>query len=437
MGTASHYIRRSIAVFAVSWIAAWGVISFAQTTAPAKPATDWNKELAELCTYDPEYCKKLKNEDGTWVRPKKEILAALKSLSPKIQTYSEKFGVDPRAVAGAVLAENSLNVSISDNVQDFLVKYGLASGGDILGKKFSFGWGQLYMEAAREAENFAAKLEKRAPKTDDQLSEDLLKPDLAIYYVAALMRTIQDEYQKQGIDISKNPELLATVYNLGKPQERSAKTKASGKSPRVNYFGFFVKHYMDDIETAVGKPKVQTLVADQKDVTKKDGTATAVATKSAAVSTPSPEAEPKVWRTVMIKSLALYVAPPTCKLQNGQGSVKAKYESFQNFASSGIAEKATGYKVLAPAIDCEAEAWSLVRTDDGTTGWVKNSDLEKSSSKQLVVAPKCTNFKVGSGLFEARDGRWRRGFQEPRLELLGRISSLRRHVGRIQWRSKR
>src|SRR4051812_13556335 len=101
-------------------------------------AEDWEAKYKELCSYDMKWCGKIKNSDGTWVKPKKEIVKLLETLEPVIREQAKKLGVDPRAIAGSILAENSLNVSVSDDVQDFLVKAGVASKGSILGKKFTF-----------------------------------------------------------------------------------------------------------------------------------------------------------------------------------------------------------------------------------------------------------------------------------------------------------
>jgi hypothetical protein len=96
------------------------------------------QDYKELCSYDQKWCGKLKNSDGTWVKPKKEIVLLLKELAPIITKHAATLGVDPQAVAGAIMAENSLNVSISDDVQDLLVKIGVANKGEILGKKFTY-----------------------------------------------------------------------------------------------------------------------------------------------------------------------------------------------------------------------------------------------------------------------------------------------------------
>ena len=44
-----------------------------------------------------------------------------------------------------------------DRLQDFLVESGAAKDGSFMGKSFSFGWGQLYMDAALEINKNVSK----------------------------------------------------------------------------------------------------------------------------------------------------------------------------------------------------------------------------------------------------------------------------------------
>jgi hypothetical protein len=348
------------------------------------------QEYQTLCSYDSKWCNKVKNSDGTFVRPKKEIVQLLKELAPTIEKHSKAMGVDVRAVAGAIMAENSLNVSISDDVQNLLVKIGVANKGEILGKKFTYGLGQLNFSAAREAENYAAKLEKRAPLGDVELSDALLIPEKAIYYVAAVIRKVQDDYKEQGIDISGKPEILTTLYNLGKSSTKASEAKAYGKTPRPNYFGFFVKKY--ERELSFLKPVVTPVeVASKTEPVK-----TAVKTEKKTLKIVLPSIAPVETKKLLLaftKSMPLYSSPPVCESSRDYGAtnIQKKYGSMKTFAVTSIADKEKTFEVVAPTIDCEANTWELIKLSSGEAGWIRKEELEKNTAKILIAEPKCNS----------------------------------------------
>ena len=345
---------------------------FIQTNAFADSESDYKT----LCSYDKKWCERLKNSDGTWVKPKKEIVQLLKELAPIIEKHAKTLGVDPQAVAGAIMAENSLNVSISDDVQDLLVKIGVANKGEILGKKFTYGLGQLNFQAAREAENYAAKLEGR-----EAISDNLLIPERAIYYVAAVLRKCQDDYKRQGIDIADKPEILTTLYNLGHSDIKSLEIKNSGSTPKPNYFGFFVKQYQNDL--AFLKKPIAKPIANLSEK------------KSSSLAAPinpiKDVAETKELKLAFTKTMPLYSSPPSCdvKTEYGATNLANKYKSMKAYAVTAIAEKEKSYQIIAPSIDCESNTWELIKLVSGEIGWIKKDDLEKSSSKILIAKTKC------------------------------------------------
>lgn len=353
------------------------------------------KEYQDLCSYDKTWCGKLKNSDGTFVRPKKEIILLLKELAPVIEKHAATLGVDSRAVAGAIMAENSLNVSISDDVQNLLVKIGVANKGEIFGKRFTYGLGQLNFSAARDAENYAARLEKRASLDDATLSDALLVPEKAVYYVAAVIRKVQDDYKAQGIDISGKPEILSTLYNLGNSSRKAKETKANGSAPRPNYFGFFVKKYENELSFLKKAAPDNVVVSEQValESSVKAGTQPSSTKLNTAPLTKSMALLEKKLKLVFTKSAPLYTSPPVCETSKDYGAtdLKRKYETMKNFAVSGIVEKNNSFDVIAPTIDCDANAWELIKTSTGEIGWIKKDDLEKNTAKALVAVPKCSN----------------------------------------------
>ena len=405
---------------------------------------DWDQRYKDLCAYD-SWCQNLKNNDGSIKQPKKEVLEAVRAVQEEIRKAAKDFGVDPRAVAGAIVAENSLNVQISDAVQDFLVKYKIAPKGEILGKKFTFGWGQLNLPAAKEAEVLMAKVEGRKMRSDTEISEELLKPASAVRYVAAVMRKVQDDYAKEGIDISKKPEILATLYNLGKSESKAVQTRVSGRDPRVNYFGYFVQRYNGQIEGAVGYSAPATAVASAAgavaasasgDKPSKAGKATksdpaSAATLTGAVSatngarevkvnpafdganrkvsgnkeassrpedaagtrTPAKSLEksgPKALTSVLSAPIELAAAPPTCSTMGaGKSGEQRRYDTVVHYASLGIVEAGKRIEVLSPGLGCGLEPWSLVRTETGAIGWGRTSVLEEKSRREMRPVVSC------------------------------------------------
>ena len=191
---------------------------------------DWDAKFNEVCSRD-KFCSKLKATDGTWLRPKSEIIALLKDndVQNEIKTAAAKYGVDPTAIAGAIMAENSLNVGVKDSVQTFLAsKMGITS---IAGKNFSFGLGQIQLPATREAEEHIAKIEKRKPRGDDELRKEIADPMGSIRMAALIVRKVQDDYKAQGFDISKDPGVLTTLYNLGQSERRAAPPSDCSEAP--------------------------------------------------------------------------------------------------------------------------------------------------------------------------------------------------------------
>ncbi|HEV7414708.1 MAG TPA: DUF1402 family protein, partial [Tianweitania sediminis] len=89
--------------------------------------------------------------------------------------------------------------------------------------------------------------------------ETIMDPDLTLPYVAATLRTSIDAYRRiAGLDISRNPGITATLYNVGSPEERATALKqenqdrlARGEPPRwpeENYYGWLVNDRIKDLE---------------------------------------------------------------------------------------------------------------------------------------------------------------------------------------------
>lgn len=86
----------------------------------------------------------------------------------------------------------------------------------------------------------------------------IMDPDKSLSYMAAVIRTAIDSYGEAGFDISGNPGLTATLYNVGDAAGRARalaaeneRRRAAGESPRLpeeNYYGWLVNNRIADLQ---------------------------------------------------------------------------------------------------------------------------------------------------------------------------------------------
>ncbi|CTQ56131.1 hypothetical protein LP7551_04688 [Roseibium album] len=116
----------------------------------------------------------------------------------------------------------------------------------------SFGLGQLspltvlkMTDRVSRTSNFR-KLKASNPEAVYKATMD---PNISLHYMAAIIQDSIAAYKSVGkVDISKNPGLTATLYNLGDPWSRAAKFRRTGRSwPRENYYGWLVNDRIDDL----------------------------------------------------------------------------------------------------------------------------------------------------------------------------------------------
>ena len=84
-------------------------------------ADEWDEKYKEVCGRD-RFFSRLKSSEGVWLKIKPEVKALLKDpdIQKEIHGAAKKYGVDPSAIAGAIVAENSLNVGVKDRLQTWL-----------------------------------------------------------------------------------------------------------------------------------------------------------------------------------------------------------------------------------------------------------------------------------------------------------------------------
>lgn len=367
-------------------------------------ASDWDQKFSDVCKYD-QFCLRLKTSDGAWLRPKAEIVAILKDkdIQNQVKASAAQYGVDALALAGAILAENSLNVGLADSVQNFLAKRaGITSLGS---RQFTFGLGQIGLPAAVEAENHVAKIEGRSPKNRDELVAELVDPAGSIRVAAAILRKVQDDYMAEGFDISKDPALLTTLYNLGKSQERAKLAKSSGLMPRQNYFGLFVTRYTGELQKIFGTSKALAPVVPAsaaKIVPTKVPEANSE-TRSAPSAPKDPKVEPdrapaklvvqrqqeRVTAAALKSSVALVSQPMQCRSTDYGQDPEREAKSITYGAPLGVMEAGAVYTEISRALDCKSKVWKLIKDEKGQSGWIQEDRLEAATIQKLVPKLSC------------------------------------------------
>jgi hypothetical protein len=96
---------------------------------------------------------------------------------------------------------------------------------------------------------------QRAP----EVYQAVMDPDMTLNYMAAIIRRDIDAYRAvAGFDISKNPGVTATLYNVGEAEERAAELAAENRKrhaaglgilfPRENYYGWLVNARLEELQ---------------------------------------------------------------------------------------------------------------------------------------------------------------------------------------------
>jgi len=117
----------------------------------------------------------------------------------------------------------------------------------------SFGLGQLSpLTVLKMSDRVARQSGKRKLDVTDaaDVYRATMDPNLSLHYMAAVIQDAIEAYKKVAkVDISTNPGLTATLYNLGSPWSRAAKFRRSGRQwPRENYYGWLVNDRLDELE---------------------------------------------------------------------------------------------------------------------------------------------------------------------------------------------
>jgi hypothetical protein len=118
----------------------------------------------------------------------------------------------------------------------------------------SFGLGQLSAVVALSVTDLVHKrsgLPLLSIDNAPEVYQQIMNPETNIHYIAAEIRVSIDEYKKiAGFDMSQNPGLTATLYNLGDAASRATQLRAINDQraqqgqppqyPQENFYGWFV-----------------------------------------------------------------------------------------------------------------------------------------------------------------------------------------------------
>jgi len=114
----------------------------------------------------------------------------------------------------------------------------------------TFGLGQLNPLTALRVTDVVAKTSRKkklSAAKGNEVYKTIMDPDSTVLYMAAVIRVSIDAYRDiAGMDISDNPGITATLYNLGNVKVRARKSK--GKIPRENYYGWLVNEKRAELE---------------------------------------------------------------------------------------------------------------------------------------------------------------------------------------------
>ncbi len=118
----------------------------------------------------------------------------------------------------------------------------------------TFGLGQLNPLTAlkvTDVVNRKSRLKRLRASNAPQIYKTIMDPDSSLLYMAAVLKNSIDIYKRYtGFDISSNPGITATLYNLGNVKSRARKLAAINKKrsargqkpalPEENYYGWLI-----------------------------------------------------------------------------------------------------------------------------------------------------------------------------------------------------
>ena len=120
----------------------------------------------------------------------------------------------------------------------------------------TFGLGQLNPLTALKVNDLVRSRYRRARRLRASeagaVYQAIMDPDVTLMTMAAVIRNAIDIYRDTaGYDISNNPGITATLYNLGKVERRARAARRAGRLPQENYYGWLVNDRVDELRAAL------------------------------------------------------------------------------------------------------------------------------------------------------------------------------------------
>ncbi len=126
----------------------------------------------------------------------------------------------------------------------------------------TFGLGQISPLTALEVTDLVhatSGLPRLSVDDPQAIYRDIMDPERSVIYIAAIVKDAIEAYRAEGFDITANPGLTATLYNLGQPRRRAlalrhAADAAGGKKlPEENYYGWLVNDRLSELRGLLGE----------------------------------------------------------------------------------------------------------------------------------------------------------------------------------------
>lgn len=124
----------------------------------------------------------------------------------------------------------------------------------------TFGLGQLNPLTALKVDDIVRTKVKRKPLSankETRIYKTIMEPKSTLDYMAAVLKVSIDSYKNIAeVDISKNPGITATLYNLGNVIARAEQLKAKRAKdptqlPQENYYGWLVNDKYSELSKLV------------------------------------------------------------------------------------------------------------------------------------------------------------------------------------------
>lgn len=182
---------------------------------------DTNYDLLDLKSEIREDKDLIENEEleGLDRKSPEEIDKIIKDNKSNIESAAKEFGVDKYVIAAIIYYEQQ-HLSPGEDLFDVMFAR-------LHRRKESVGLGQIQIKRAQEVEWEVGKITEKE-KSEHFLDwkyqsrvDRLKEPYWNIRYMAAYLKKLQDIRKVKFSEITSRPDILATVYNLGKTDAHS------------------------------------------------------------------------------------------------------------------------------------------------------------------------------------------------------------------------